>query len=171
MNNKIDFNYLLSDTRARVYLLWATLLPIGFIATHYYQRENINILWIIISIIGLGYMYKVMPLKNKQMKQIFASWLAPITVGIIISGLVFYINSIGQLQGYLGGFWLLVMAVGYLFNGLSDPPSHWYWFACVLNIVAGIACFIVPSFVVAQYIIAASISSWSMLYLWLYRSS
>ncbi len=77
-NDKVDWQYLLSDSRARVYLLWAVLLGIGFVATHFYQNKNINGVWTLLSLIGLGYMYKVMPLRVTQMKQIFRVWIVTI---------------------------------------------------------------------------------------------
>ncbi|MFS8879955.1 hypothetical protein, partial [Synechococcus sp. H55.11] len=42
----------------RVYLVWAILLGIGFAATQFHQEANINWLWLLISLIGLGYMVR-----------------------------------------------------------------------------------------------------------------
>jgi hypothetical protein len=172
MNGKINIRFLLSDTRARVYLLWAVLATGGFIATHYHQRQSINAVWFIISVIGLGYMYKVMPLKIRQMRHIFLAWAVPIIFGMIISGLVFRTSSdvATNVIVHLGGFWLLVMSVGYVLNGLVDRPAGWYWLAGGVNLLAGILCFTVDSFVAVQYLIAAVVSGWSMLSLWLFRT-
>lgn len=172
MNGKINIQFLFRDTRARVYLLWAILATGGFVATHYNQRQSINAVWFIISVIGLGYMYKVMPLRIRQMRHIFLAWVVPITLGMIISGLVFRISSSWAVSiiVHLGGFWLLVMAVGYLLNGLVDRPAGWYWFAVGLNLVAGVLCFTVNAFTDVQYLIAAIVSAWSMLNLWLFRT-
>lgn len=172
MDEKIDWQYLFTETRARVYLLWALLTIIGFVATHYYQRKTINAVWFTISAIGLGYMWKVMPLRVRQMRNIFMSWLIPIAVGMTVSGVVFYIdNSLtSQLIAHLGAFWLIIMAIGYVSNGIVDRPAKWYFFAAVINVVAGILCFVNDDFTRVQYLIAAIISGWSMLYLWLYRS-
>lgn len=172
MNDKIDWQYLFSETRARVYLLWAVLATGGFIATHYYQRQQINGPWYLISLIGLGYMYKVMPLKVRQMRNIFLAWFVPIVSGLLVSASVFYQQSPAAIYLilHLGGFWLFVMAAAYFFNGLVDRPSSWYWFAAVLNVLAGILCFVVDAFTASQYLIAAIVSAWSMLYLWLFRA-
>src|SRR3954467_1954208 len=90
----MDWKYMVSVPRGRVYLLWAVLLPIGFVATQYYQHHLINGLWTLISIIGLGYMYRVMPLRqSSQMRRVFASWLVPIVLGLGVSGAVFYTNA------------------------------------------------------------------------------
>lgn len=170
MNNTLDINFLLNDTRSRVYLLWAFLATGGFAVTHYYQMQTINAFWFVLSVIGLGYMVKVMPLKIKQMRSIFLAWLVPITVGIAVSGLAFKIDALAELIPYLGAFWLLVMALGYALNGLADPPSNWYWFAAVLNAVAAIACFTFEPFTTAQYLVAAIVSAWSMSNLWIFRT-
>lgn len=170
MNDTLDFKFLLNDTRSRVYLLWAFLITAGFIATHYYQMKNINGVWFVISIIGLGYMFKVMPLKVTSMRNIFLAWLVPIVFGMTVSGLAFKIESFTEIIPYLGAFWLLVMAAGYALNGLVDSPSKWYWFAAVLNAMTGLACFYIDSFTAAQYLVAAAVSAWSMLNLWIFRT-
>lgn len=173
MDHKIDWQYLFSETRARVYLVWAVLVPAGFIATHFYQRQQINGAWFLISLIGLGYMFKVMPLKVRQMRNIFLAWALPITLGLFVSGAVFYYQLDPRavtLMVNLGAFWLLVMALGYFLNGLVDAPSGWYWFAAGLNLVAAALCFTVDEFSSGQYLIVAVVSAWSMLYLWLFRA-
>ncbi|MGI9027831.1 MAG: hypothetical protein ACR2FM_03255 [Candidatus Saccharimonadales bacterium] len=170
MNNTLDLKFLLSDTRARVYLLWAFLASSGFLATHYYQQDKINALWFTISVIGLGYMFKVMPLKIHSMRNIFLAWLVPIAFGMTVSGLAFKVDSLTGIIPYLGAFWLLVMATGYAANGLVDPPSNWYWFAATLNAAAAIACFAIEPFTTAQYLVAAIVSAWSMLNLWIFRT-
>lgn len=170
MQDTIDWKFLIQDSRAKVYLLWAFLSGAGFAATHYYQHKNINGVWTVISLIGLGYMAKVMPLKIKQMQHIYASWIVPIVIGMTVSGAVFYIDSWAGLIRYLGAFWLIVMATGYFLNGLVDPPSPVYWFAAVINLVVGLLCFMVGPFTEVQYLLAAIVSAWSMLNLWLLRT-
>lgn len=170
MNNTLDIEFLVADTRARVYLLWAILVSGGFTATHFYQTQQINALWFVLSATGLLYMYKVMPIRVKSMRNIFMAWLMPISIGIIVSGLAFKIAALAGIIEYLGAFWLLVMAVGYLLNGLADPPAGWYWFAVGINIAAGLTCFLFESFTASQYLIAAIVSGWSMLNLWIFRT-
>lgn len=170
LNDNIDLDYLWHDSRAQVYLLWAFIIPAGFILTHFHQAPNINIAWSLISVAGLGYMFRVMPLRVRQMQRIYGAWLLPITVGMIVSIAAFRITALAPLISYLGAFWLLVMAVGYGLNGIVDAPSGWYWFAVFLNVVAGLLCFFVAPFTVAQYLIAAIITAWSMLNLWVLRT-
>jgi hypothetical protein len=166
------WRYLFIETRARVYLLWKILATGGFVATHLHQRKTINPFWFTLSLIGLGYMYRVMPLKVRQMRQIFLAWLVPITIGMAVSGVVFYVHTpwAGDLIANLGAFWLVIMAVGYLWNGLVDPPSFWYYFAAFINFVAALLCYRYADWHSVQYLIAAVISAWSMLNLWLLRS-
>lgn len=170
MSSSIRWKFLINDTRSRVYLLWAIIVTGGFIATHYFQRKEINPVWTLLSLVGLGYMAYVMPLKIRQMRRILLAWLVPITFGMIISGLAFRVDSLAGVIPYLGVFWLVVMAAGYTWNGLVDPPGFWYWFAAGLNIIAALLCYFFEPFTLQQYLVAAVISGWSMLYLWLLRT-
>lgn len=168
----IDWKYLFGTTRVRVYLLWAVLVPAGFVATHYHQEHNINAVWTLLAIIGLVYMVRVMPLRVRLMQKIFLAWAAPITLGLAASGVPFYIHTAGAatLISHLGAFWLLVMGLGYILNGIVDHPSRWYWIAAAMNIAAGIACYAIAALTPGQYLIAAIIGAWSMLNLWVFRS-
>lgn len=170
MSGQLDWKMLMTETRPRVYLLWAFLTGTGYTATHYYQNPNINIVWTVIALIGLGYMYRTMPLRVGQMRNIFRAWLVPISFGIAVSVLAVRTSFFPELAGYLGAFWLLVSAVGYAWNGLVDPPSHWYYIAAITNVLAGAACYLVADFTQIQYLIAALVSVWSMLSLWIFRS-
>ncbi len=171
MDERVDWKYLVSEPRARVYLLWAGLCLVGFVAAHYSTSpNNINGFWVVLSAVGLGYMYKVMPMRMKPAKQIFVSWMVPILFGAVISVLTFRVEALADLIPYLGGFWLLVMAAGYMWNGLVDAPSTWYWIAVGLNAVAAGACIFVDAFLPVQFLVAAIVSGWSMLNLWLFRS-
>lgn len=171
-NSKVDWEFLFIDSRARVYLLWAFLATIGFMATHYFQRKQINGVWAVISVVGMYYMYRVMPLRVKQMKNIFYVWLIFILIGMAISGVVFYLNN--ELAGYiiarLGAVWLFIMAAAYAANGLVDRPAKWYFFAAGLNAVLGLLLLLNEALLPGQYLIAAVASFWSMMYLWLYRA-
>jgi len=170
MESKLDLDALFNNSRARVYLLWAILTGVGFSATHFYQMPNINILWFVISIIGLAYMYKVMPLGVQQMKKIYLSWLVPIVIGLIVSVVLVRTDAAPEAVGYLASIWLIVMAAGYLSNGLSDTPGFWYFVAAVVNIVAATAVYLITDLQIAQYLIAAIVSVWSMLTLWVFYS-
>lgn len=170
MNSTVDWFYLLHASRARVYLLWAVLGFGGFVATHFWQLRTINAVWFVLCVIGMGYMARVMPLKVGKMKQIYLSWLVPIVIGMAVSGLVFYIDEWARLIPYLGVFWLVVMAAGYAWNGLVDAPSKWYHFAAVLNLAAAVLCYVSPLYLEYQYVVAAIVTGWSMLYLWLLRT-
>ena len=167
----MDLKYLFIATRQRVYLVWAVLATAGFVATHFYQKHAINALWTVLAAIGLLYMYRVMPLKVRQMQRIIGVWAGTIIAGMVVSGAVFYIGgaAASQLIGQLGAFWLAVMAVGYALNGLVDRPAAWYWFAAVINVIAAVLCWRVDSFLSQQYLVAAIVTAWSMVNLWLFR--
>jgi hypothetical protein len=171
MSEAIDFKMLINESRPRVYLLWAILTGVGYTATHFYQDPKINAVWFVLSAIGLGYMYKVMPLRLQVMKRIFLSWLVPITFGILVSVIAARTELLGrELVGYLGAFWLAVSAVGFAWNGYVDPPSKWYYASAVLCLIASAGCFINDFFLEYQYVVAAIVSVWSMLNLWIFRS-
>lgn len=171
MYDKVDWKYLITDSRGRIYLLWAVITALGFTVSHFSRKELLlNSFWIFLSFMGLGYMYKVMPLRLKPARQILLAWLVPITIGIGISVLAFRIEALAGVVPYLGVFWLLVMAVGYVGNGLADPPGHWYYVAAGLNIVAALLCYVSDYFINAQFLVTAIISAWSMLYLWIFRT-
>lgn len=171
MNEKIDWNFLFSETRARIYLLWAGLTVIGFSAAHSSRKDLvINSFWVILSIVGLGYMYRVMPMRLQQAKRIWQAWFWPITIGLVVSFAAFYVRPLFAIVPYLGSFWLLVMAVGYALNGRVDPPSLWYWLAAGLNVAAAVLCALSPDFQAVQWLVTAAVSGWSMLNLWLFRS-
>ncbi len=170
MDSPLNLQALLNTTRGRVYLLWAVLVGVGYVATHFYQVRLINGLWLALSILGLGYMFRVMPLRLGFMKRIYLSWLVPITIGMAVSGLAFYITDLAGLIGKLGAFWLLVQAVGFLWNGLVDRPGLWYFIAAGVNLAAGLALFVYAPLLPVQYLIAAIVSVWSMVMLFLFRS-
>lgn len=170
MNSLVDFRYLTTESRAQVYLIWAFITGIGYTGTHFYQNPNINFVWFVLSIIGLFYMYKVMPLRVKQMRNIFLSWLIPITVGLIVSVVAVRTDFFPELVGYLGAYWLLVSAVGYFWNGIFDSPSIWYYSASAINVVFAMVIYLYEPFLTGQYLLAGIVSVWSMLMLWIFRS-
>lgn len=170
MNSSVDFKFLLSDSRARVYLVWAVITGMGFTTTHYYQDKNINYVWFGLSLLGLYYMYRVMPLRVKQMRNIFLSWVIPISVGLSLSIASARGWFAPELLGYLGAFWLVVMAVGYFWNGMYDAPSKWYYIVTGVNVVAAIAVYYYEPLLIGQYLFIAIVSAWSMLMLWVFRS-
>ncbi len=170
MEDRLHVRDLWHESRAQVYLLWAALTGIGYIWTHYYQNKNINLIWFILSIIGLGFMYRVMPLRVGQMKQIFLAWLVPIGIGIGVSVLAVRTDLLPELVPYLGAFWLVVQAVGFIWNGLVDAPRRWYFVAAGLNLAAALLCYQVDAFIISQYLIAAIVTVWSMVNLWIFRS-
>lgn len=170
MNNAIDFKFLLGDSRARVYLLWAAITGVGFTATHYYQDSNINYVWLVLSAVGLYYMYRVMPLRVKQMRNIFLSWVIPIGVGLGFSIASARGWFLPELIGYLGAFWLLVMAVGYFWNGIFDAPSPWYYIVAGVNVLGAALAYYYEPLLTGQYLFTAIVSVWSMLMLWVFRA-
>lgn len=170
MDDKVYFRDLWLDPRARVYLLWAAITTVGYITTHYYQNKNINFVWFALAVIGFGFMYKVMPLRVVQMKRIFTAWLIPISFGIIVSIIAVRLEIIPEIVPYLGVFWLSLQALAFVWNGLVDRPAKWYFAAAALNVAAAALCYFVDSFLDIQYLIAAIVTAWSMINLWIFRT-
>ena len=170
MEAKIVLNELLYSSRARVYLVWAAIVGVGFIATHYYQQPGINGIWLVLSAIGFYCMTRAMPLGVRQMRNIYLAWLIPIGIGMVLSVLAVRTSIFPSLTGYLGPLWLIVMAFGYFWNGLADSRSNWYYVAAVLNIAAAIMIYAIGDLLAVQYLITAVISVWSMLLLWVFYS-
>ncbi len=170
LRKDIDWFYLTHDSRAQVYLLWAVICLGGFLFTHYVQRQIVNPIWGVLVLLGLGYMYRVMPLKVPKMRRIMWSWVMPLTFGMAVSAAVFVSSIFAGLLPYLGVFWLLVMAVGFAWNGLVDRPAGWYMIGAFLQVAAAIAIMVYPDLLSFQYVIAAIASCSAMLYLWLFRT-
>lgn len=170
MIHRIETSDLLHSSRGRVYLTWAAICGIGFVTTHFYQDPNINPFWFVISAIGFFYMFRVMPLRVQQTRNIYLSWLIPIVIGIAISGLAVRTGLFPSLVGYLGPFWLLVMAVGYFWNGLSDIKGGWYYVAAGINVVAAGLIYTFDGLLPVQYLLAAVVTVWSMLMIWAFYS-
>lgn len=170
MDTKLSLDILFKTSRARVYLVWAAVVGIGFVATHYYQMPSINALWLVLSVGAFAYMYKVMPLGISQMRNIYLSWLIPIIVGLIFSVIAVRTQLLPELVAYLGAFWLFVMAIGYFWNGLVDNAGFWYYIAAAVNLIAAVAIYSSDQLLVIQYLLAAIIGVWSMLLLWVFYS-
>jgi hypothetical protein len=155
----------------RVYLVWAIMILIGFIATHFYQIPNINNLWLILSAIGLGYMgfsLKQLQFRDPMLAMIGLLWLFTIAFGLMISILTFVIEPLAELSLYLGIFWLGLMGLAHLFNGVVDR-SYIYWLTGSAQILTGVLCFALEPLQSLQYLIAGLIGSAAMVALILFR--
>ncbi|HSH31567.1 MAG TPA: hypothetical protein VK963_02760, partial [Candidatus Saccharimonadales bacterium] len=104
-----------------------------------------------------------------RLLNIYLVWLAVIVVGMAVSGAVFYIDSISWLIGYLGVFWLFLMGLGHIANGLVDPPAQEYYVSGGLQLLAGAACLVLPALLDIQYIVAGLVGGLAMVWLILYR--
>ncbi len=160
----MNLGLMLKNTRYKVYLLWAGILFVGFLATNAYQSENINGVWFLFSVIGVGYMLRVMPLQSKIMKAIFINWIAVIVLGLFISFLVFHLQALASLQITLGVFWMILLSLGFIINGFIEKKPQYYFGASIMFIPA-IAVMLFSSLIVAQFVMAALGTSLAMIYL------
>lgn len=171
MNETVSKYALFQEPRGRVYLLWAILCIFGFGIAHFARYDlGINSFWVVLSFIGLGYMYKVMPMRLEPARRLLLAWAVPIAVAMIVSYAAFYVDALSGLVPYLAAFWLVIMAISYVLNGIIDKPFLWYGVAAGLNVAAAVACYLLPEWQAVQWLIAAIVSGWSMLWLWIFRS-
>jgi hypothetical protein len=155
----------------RVYLIWAIVILIGFIATHFHQLPDINTLWLFLSALGLAYMgfsLKQLQFHDRTLVLIGLLWLFTIAFGMTTSILAFVLEPLAELSASLGIFWLGLMGLAHLFNGAVDR-SYLYWLTGGAQILTGVLCFVVEPLQFVQYFIAGVIASTAMLVLILFR--
>ncbi len=157
------------NPRRRVYAVWAVIILAGFIATHYYQNPNINGIWAGLSLVGLGYMAKVMPLRLPRMRKIMAVWVVVIVIGLAVSWAVVHLAAFADYLTYLGCGWLILLGIGHLVNGVVDPPSGAYYVSGGIQIVAGLACILISQLLNIQYLVAGVVGAFGMVWLILNR--
>ncbi|MFQ3613759.1 MAG: hypothetical protein SNJ68_08605 [Cyanobacteriota bacterium] len=133
----------------RVYLVWAVLLLVGFAATQFHQEASINWLWLVISLLGLGYMVRQTSLPEFRAAGLVhlyfvgLVWTLVIALGMVLSVLPFVgRTALASLSQYLGVFWLFQMGLGHWLNGMVDPPRRPYWITGGIQILAGIVCLV-----------------------------
>jgi hypothetical protein len=155
----------------RVYLVWAIIVFTGFITTHFYQRPEINYLWLVLSAMGLGYMgllLKQMRFWQQKLLYIGLLWLLTITFGLTISVIVFVYQPLGEMSAYLGIFWLLLMGLAHILNHVVDP-SQVYLQSGGIQILTGTICFIFEPLLSIQYLAAGLVGALAMVWLILFR--
>ena len=155
----------------RVYLVWAIIVFIGFVATHFYQRPEINYLWLFLSLIGLGYMgffLKKISFRDVQLLYIGLVWLLTIAFGLAVSMITFVYEPLGEMSAYLGIFWLFLMGLAHGFNGIVDR-SYLYLITSSIQILAGAVFLIFEPIQTMQYLAAGIVGSAAMVGLILYR--
>jgi len=151
----------------KVFLYWAVALLVGFSATHLYQLEQINWLWLVISIGGLWYMYRFMPRTDTILWNIYRVWAGVIALGMVLSFLPFYLPSLVWLSGYLGIMWLVLMAFGHAATGYIDGKSV-YVTTTLVQLVSAIAIAYYLPLLVIQYLVVGVVSSLAMVWLILF---
>lgn len=144
-----------------VFAYWSVAILVGFIATHFYQIEQINYLWGLISLTGLYLMYKYMFNKNKPLHLTFWVWLLVLGLGMIISVLSLYFMPLIFLSGYLGIFWLFLMGIGHILTAITFTRQDFY-LTGLIQIIVGILCLFILPLSVYQYVVAGLVGSLSM---------
>lgn len=148
----------------KLFLVWAILIFLGFVATHFYQDPNINGVWVVLSLIGFYFMYKYMPLASPKMRNILILWIVVVGFGMLVSAAVFRVPSLSYLIDYLGVFWLILMGIGSLLNAIWYTPRL-FILSGIMQIAAGLFILFTPSLLIYQYLIAAVVGAAGMLVL------
>jgi len=152
-------------------LVWAIIVFIGFIATHFYQLPGINYLWLVLSLIGLGvmgFLLKQMHFQELKLLYIGLLWLLTVAFGLTISAIAFVYEPLAEMSAYLGIFWLFLMGLAHILNKIVDP-SRAYLISGGLQILTGTICFIFEPLQTMQYIAAGVVGALAMVWLILFR--
>lgn len=164
----------------QVYLVWAAIIFLGFTGTHLYQVPEINWLWLILSVIGLGFMILQLfyQFQHPQFQDpgmahlsfIGMVWTLTIALGMTASVLPFLgVDLLTNLPRYLGVYWLFQMGMGHILNGMVNPPGRIYWLTGTLHYGVGIICLFWGGALSIQYLIAGGVGAFTLLILFLFR--
>ncbi len=152
----------------KLFLVWAVIVLAGFMFTYFEQTfspTNINLFWAVLACIGLLYSKKQMPFSDRVLRNIFVVWLGIIIFGVAFSQVVFFWPPLFFFAGYLGAFWLVLMAFGHAVTGMIDKKKL-YIFTAGIQLAAAAFIFIfansMPALFTLQYLIAGFIGSASM---------
>lgn len=154
-----------------VFFTWGVVELIGWVWTHFWQAPGINWVWTVLSIIGLIPMFMYMSLKVPKLRKILLLWVVVVVFGMLASFGSFGWTGFGWLSPVdLGGFWLVLMGVGFLVNALWWTPST-FISGGVLQIGAGAATLAIPGLLTYQFLIAAVFGSGAMFLLMLKKGA
>ncbi|MES2953386.1 MAG: hypothetical protein V4674_02405 [Patescibacteria group bacterium] len=158
----------------RMFALWVVVLLIGFYGTQYGQDKGpttTNVIWLVLGLLGVGYMKKVMPFSDPVYgppnKKIFWAWFAIVFGGIALTQASFYYQPLTMFVPYLGALWLFLMALGHAITGLVDKKSlaNVYAATTVLQVLAGLFIIFVPMLMGPQFLFAGVVSALAMVLL------
>jgi hypothetical protein len=150
-----------------VFFTWGVVEVIGWIWTHFWQAPGINWVWTVLTIIGLIPMFMYMSFKVPKLRNILILWIVVVGFGMIASFGSFGWPGFGWLSPIqLGGFWLVLMGVGFLINAFWWTPSTFVT-GGILQIGAGVATLTIPSLLYYQFLVAAVFGSGAMFLLML----
>jgi len=155
----------------RVYLVWAIVIFIGFVATQFHQLPEINNVWLCLSALGLGYMglsLKQLHFRDRALVRIGLLWFFTIAFGMVLSMLAFVLEPLATLSVSLGAFWLGLMGLAHLFNSTIDRSAV-YWLTGGAQMLTGLLCFVIEPLQSMQYFLAGIIGSIAMLVLIRFR--
>ncbi len=158
----------------RMFALWVIILVVGFYGTQYGQDKGptfTNVIWIVLGVIGVGYMKKVMPFADPVYgppnKKIFWTWFLIVFGGIVLTQASFYVAPLFMLVPYLGALWLFLMAIGHAITGLVDKKSlaNVYAATTALQVAGALAILYSPTLMEPQFIFAGIVSALAMVLL------
>ena len=148
-----------------VFLVWAIAELVGWLTTHFiFMDMRANWVWLIVSVVAFVPMVKYMPWKQVKLRRILLLWLVTVIVGMAVSILSFWVGFLGGIVGYLGVFWLLLMAAAFFVNALWWTPRL-FILGGIIQLVGGVLPLIFIDLLYYQYLIAAVAGTAGMLVL------
>ncbi|MDA3950093.1 MAG: hypothetical protein PF508_12855 [Spirochaeta sp.] len=145
-----------------VFCTWGIVELIGWVWTHFWQAPGINWVWLVLTVIGLIPMFMYMSFKVPKLRKILLLWIIVVGFGMIASFGSFGWPGFGWLSPIrLGAFWLVIMGIGFLLNALWWTPTT-FVAGGILQLIAGVATWTVPTLVTYQFLVAAVVGSGAM---------
>ncbi len=144
----------------RLFALWGLIVLCGFVYTYLYVASTpfaINVVWLVLSLIGLAYTKYLLPWSEKPGRLIFLTWTILVLGGIALTHASFYVSSLLFLVSQIGVLWLVIMGIGHGVTGMIDGKKV-YILTAALQFVAAAAVYGAlaadPMLFAVQYLVA-----------------
>lgn len=152
----------------RLFALWGVIVLGGFVYTYIYIASTplaINGMWLVLSLVGLGYTKYLLPWSETSGRLIFLTWTILVLGGIALTHAAFYSASFLFLASQIGILWLVIMGVGHGITGTIDGKKV-YIVTAALHFAAAAAAYVViagnPMLFAVQYLVAGIVGAIAM---------
>lgn len=152
----------------RLFALWGVIVLGGFVFTYLYVAGTpvaINGVWLLLSLVGLGYTKYLLPWSEKSGRAIFLTWMILVLGGIALTHASFYAAPLLFLAPQIGVLWLVIMGVGHAITGGIDGKKV-YIVTAALQCVAAVGMYAAlagdPMLFAVQYLVAGIVGAIAM---------